>query len=489
MAFAAALAAPFQFDDFALLNDSVLQSPDGWWRSWLPLQTRPLTWFTYWLSFRLHGATPFGFHLVNWLLHLASVAVAHRALCRIAPKPVAFTAAAIFAVHPIQTEAVSYIFDRATLLMAFFCLLSFDRWLRGKHWQAAALFVPALLAKEECVTFPIFLVLLHLSISRNRAERPPIFAMLAGALAAGVRVLIATTVTAGSGAGAQAGITPFHYFLTQGIVLWRYLRLLAAPFGFSIEPPVSVTTGLLSVLGWVAIAALCLIALRHFSNAQAGFWGIAALVLIAPSSTFLPAADLAADRRMYLPVLALGVVLGYFLQHRPRWLIFALIAVWLPISIRQTYVWTIPEQLWSEALYFAPEKTRPRIQLSRLIENPQHRIALLAEAQSIAPGDPAVASEQGRVFLEAGDSAQAYQAFGRALALAPNDPLAINNRGVALSQLNQNDAARADFQRALEKDPCLFDARHNLLKLGSRTTPPPHCRYTPEQKLLLAIPK
>ncbi|MBL8235290.1 MAG: hypothetical protein JNL98_42730, partial [Bryobacterales bacterium] len=88
VAFAAALAAPFQFDDFALLNDSVLQSPDGWWRSWLPLQTRPLTWFTYWLSFRLHGATPFGFHLVNWLLHLASVAVAHRALCRIAPKSV-----------------------------------------------------------------------------------------------------------------------------------------------------------------------------------------------------------------------------------------------------------------------------------------------------------------------------------------------------------------------------------------------------------------
>lgn len=486
MAFAAALAGPFQFDDFSLLRDPVVTAPDGWWRCWLPLQTRPLTWFSYWLNFQLHGDAAFGFHLVNWLLHLASVWIAFGALQRLIPRPVAFTAAAIFAVHPIQAEAVSYIFDRATLLMALLCLLSFDRWLRGRHWQAVLCFAGALLAKEECVSFPLFYLLLHFSISRNAAERRPIAVMLVCSLLAGVRVLWASTVIAGSGAGLQAGIAPLAYFQTQGVVLWRYLRLLAAPFGFSIEPPIGPTTGWLPVVAWAGIAALCWLAGKHFARARAGFWGLAALVWIAPSSTILPAADLAADRRMYLPVLALGVVLGFLIESKPRWVLMALMAIWIPISMRQAYVWTNPEQLWSEALYFAPDKVRPRIQLSRVIEDPQQRVALLKEAESIAPEDAAVASEQGRVHLEAGQPAEALAAFGRALALLPNDPLAINNRGVALSQLNQTEAARADFERALRGDACLFEARYNLFKMGVRTPLPADCRYTPEQQRLLA---
>ncbi len=483
VAFGAALAGPFQFDDFALLRDPAVTSADGWWQCWLPPQTRPLTWFTYWVNFQLHGSAPFGFHLLNWLIHLGSVGMAHRVLARLVPGRVAFVAVAAFAVHPIQAEAVSYIFDRGTLLMAFFCLVSLDFWLRERYWLSAVWFVPALLAKEECVAFPLFYVLLHGTRRGGRAERGPIAAMLGCSVAAGARVLMASSAVAGSGAGVQAGIGAWEYFQTQGVVLWRYMRLLVAPFGFTIEAPVGVTTGIVPVVGWAAVGALCAVAWRY--RAGAGLWGLAALVWIAPSSTVLPAADLAADRRMYLPVLALGVVLGYLLQERPRWVVVGLMTVWMPISVRQAVVWTSPQRLWGEALRFAPDKVRPRIQLSRVLENPAERIALLAEAESLAPEDAGVASEQGRVLLEAGHPAQALGAFGRALALAPNDPLAMNNRGVALSQLQQYDAARADFARALEKDPCLFDARYNLRKLGVASTPPRHCRYTPEQQRLL----
>ncbi len=487
VAFGAALAGPFQFDDFALLGDAAVTSVDGWWQCWLPLQTRPLTWFTYWVNFQLHGGAPFGFHLFSLLIHLGSVAMAHRVLVRVVPGPVAFVAVGVFAVHPIQAEAVSYIFDRGTLLMAFFCLVSLDFWLRGRHWLAAVWFVPALLSKEECVAFPLFYVLLHVTRRGGRDEWGPIAVMLASSVAAGVRVLMATSVVAGSGAGVQAGVGAWEYFQTQGVVVWRYLRLLVAPFGFSIEAPVSVTTGVFAMVGWAAVGALCVLAWRH--RAGAGLWGLAAMVWIAPSSTFLPAADLAADRRMYLPVLALGVVLGYLLHQRPRWVLVGLMMVWIPISVRQAFVWTSPQRLWGEALHFAPDKVRPRIQLSRVLENPAERMALLAEAESLAPEDAGVASEQGRVLLEAGNPAQALGAFGRALALTPNDPLAMNNRGVALSQMQQHDAARADFLRALERDPCLFDARYNLRKLGVESTPPRHCRYTPEQKRLLGQPQ
>ena len=77
--------------------------------------------------------------------------------------------------------------------------------------------------------------------------------------------------------------------------------------------------------------------------------------------------------------------------------------------------------------------------------------------------------------------AEALAAFGRALALSPSDALALNNRGVALFSLGQVDAARQDFERALKVEPCQFDARLNLRKIGVQTKGSPECRYTPEQ--------
>jgi Flp pilus assembly protein TadD len=129
----------------------------------------------------------------------------------------------------------------------------------------------------------------------------------------------------------------------------------------------------------------------------------------------------------------------------------------------------------------APQKIRPRIQLARASET-DRALELLGEAQRIAPDDPDVASEQGRVYMAAGMRAQALAAFGRALALSPSDALALNNRGVALFSLGQIDAARQDFERAIKVDPCLFDARLNLRKMGISIGNPPQCRYTPDQR-------
>jgi lipoprotein NlpI len=76
-------------------------------------------------------------------------------------------------------------------------------------------------------------------------------------------------------------------------------------------------------------------------------------------------------------------------------------------------------------------------------------------------------------------------AFGRALALAPRDANAFNNRGVALLALNQTGAAREDFFRALAMDPCQFDARLNLRRLGEAPPLPPGCAFTAEQEKAL----
>ena len=71
--------------------------------------------------------------------------------------------------------------------------------------------------------------------------------------------------------------------------------------------------------------------------------------------------------------------------------------------------------------------------------------------------------------------------------MSPRDAQAFNNRGVALQALGQGDAARRDFEHALALDPCLFDPRYNLMRLGTPAPPPSRpCRYTAQQSRLLS---
>jgi tetratricopeptide (TPR) repeat protein len=248
-------------------------------------------------------------------------------------------------------------------------------------------------------------------------------------------------------------------------VIWRYLRLFAIPWGFSIDPSLARPTVWVAILAWGALAALCLIPFRG------RFWFLMGLLLLAPSSSILPAADLAADRRMYLPMIAFCACAGVLLQAVDRRVIVAMVLALMAISIRYSLLWERPEALWREAKRLAPGAVRPRIQLARALA-PAEGLEELKDA----PDVESVATERGRLLMTLGRPAEALSAFGRALALNPNDARAISNRAVALAALGSRDAAVAEFSRALEKDRCLGDARDNLAKLGVETSAPGNCR-------------
>ncbi len=460
IAFGGCLLAGFQFDDYAIFSDASLTSSSGWWEVWGPLRTRPLTYFTFWANYQLGGQNPVGYHAVNLALHLACVWVLFDVLKKLMPANAAFVAAAVFAVHPIQTEAVAYVFARGTLLATLFCLLSLRDWTAGHHWRAVGWFAIALLAKEECVAFPLFLFLLYLSISRNTKELKPIGAMVLLSIAAGLRVMIAAALTPGSGAGVQAGFAPVQYLATQGGVILRYFRLLILPWGFTVDPDISTQP---AWWAWLIVMAIVAAALWRFSRAQPGFWFLAGLILLLPSSSFLPAADLAADRRMYLPMIAFA---GLATWSRLKYAL----PVLMLLSVIQTQTWRTGESLWTQAVERAPNKVRPKIQLSRSVD-PGRALPILEQSKRLAPDDPVVASELGRVYAMSGFADKALAEFGRALALQPNNPQALTNRGAALQLLQQMDAARQDFERALEIDPCLPEARRNASQLGVRLPP------------------
>lgn len=481
LVFGSSLRAPFHFDDRALVADPAIVSPHGWLDVWRPAQSRPLTYFTFWCNYRLGGDGPAGYHAVNLAIHILSSWLVLLCLSRLIPREAALVAAFLFALHPIQTETVVYVFARSTLLMALFALAALLAWIRGLRWLAVPLFALALLAKEEAAAFPALLLLLHLAGARDRRDFPPIAVMFALALAAVARVAILTATIPGSGAGPQAGVSPLDYFLTQGWVILRYLRMLAIPVGFTVDPALAPLPHWQGILWWLLLAGFAGIAWRDLGRSFSSLWFLAAIALLIPTSSIFPAADLAADRRVYLPMLGFTAVAGLLLE-RTRYpvLLPALVLVYAMAAYVRADVWRSEASLWEDAVRRAPTRVRPRIQLARAIE-PRAALEHLLEARRLAPEDPAVASELGRVYLALGNPSQALGEFGRAVAADPNDALALNNRGVALEALGLRDHAIADFRRALEIDSCLFDARMNLARVGERTALPGNCRFSPEQ--------
>lgn len=466
IAFGGALLGSFHLDDYSLLSNPLITANSGLWRMWEPVNTRPLTNLTFWLNYRVGGTHAYGYHAVNILLHFTAVLLLYAALKLILTESAAFWAALIFAVHPMQSEAVAYVFARGTLLSTALCLGCLYLWLRGRFALAVACFGCALLAKEECVTFPLVLLLLQPMRGRWR----PFACMVGLAALAGGRAVWATAQAAGSGAGFGTPITPLHYLQAQGIAVTRYLQLVLVPWGFTIEPNVLLVNQWLCGAAWalvLVIAAVCWILRKRFSWA---IWIVSGLILLIPSSSLFPASDLAADRRMYLPMAAFstafGIVTPWLWRQAPTVIAMVLAA----LSIARMDVWRTERNLWREAVNRSPTHVRPLIQLSRAVPD-EDAIPLLVDAKALDPANGNVSAELGRLWLKTRRYDFALQEFGRTLALQPNNANALNNRGAALLGLKQERAARHDFERALQIDPCVLAARKNLEMIGGSVLP------------------
>jgi tetratricopeptide (TPR) repeat protein len=444
LAFGASASHTFHFDDAAVIHGA----------SFSDFQTRPLTWLSFEANHAL-GENPILWHVVNLAAHIAAVLLLYELLLLWAPGA-ALLAAVIFAVHPIQAESVAYVYSRATLFSTALSLAAMLCWARGKRLWAVMWFGFALLAKEDCVLVPAVILLVEYAAGRLKREAiPAIGAMFALAAAAGAWTLFATRALH-SGAGFQAGISWANYLLDQGIVILRYLRLVAIPYGFTIDPEIDVTF-VPALLAWLAIGVLVYCATRI----RGGVWFIAGIVLVLPSSSVFPAADLAADHRMYLPMVAFATAIAVQLMRAPRWARIGVPAVLLLVSVGRMSVWADDSKLWAEAVGRGPDKVRPRIQLARALEA-SAAIQVLDAANARFPDNADVENELGRVYLELGRPDESLVEYGRVLAVHPSDARAINNRAVALKAMGQAATAEIEFRRALKIDSCLEEARRNL---------------------------
>lgn len=497
------LGAGFYFDDYSLLTDPAVVDDSAWRELLDPARTRPLTYLTFRLNYLLGGADPAGYHLLNVLLFAALVWAAISVFERVEAERAAWAAGAVFALHPLATEPVAYVFGRASVLAAGLAALSWGAWIEGRRWRAVAWFAAALAAKEEAAALPLFLFL-HEMFARSRSRQQlkatagPLAAMAGVVAVFAAKLLYAARVTPGAGAAVDLGeITPWTYFWTQGKAIWLYLRLWIVPVGQSFDHELTLSAGpdWKSAAACGGLATLAAVSLWMARRDGRWFWLAGGLVLLIPTSTVVPLADLAAERRMLLPMLSFSLAAGCLVAALPRRAYSpALIGLGVLLgsaTIARLEVWSSEEALWRDTVTSSPFKIRPKLQLARATPSKEGRLILLNEARNLAPQDADVLAELGLFYLDGGDPARAASLFAEARAARPNDPQLAANLGAALLLAGRGAEAEQAFGEALRLDPCNFDARNNLLlTLRARgaaapaevARPPGDCRWSPDQR-------
>lgn len=441
---ATSLRGPFVYDDqiTVLDNPSLQPGADFFFVLWAE-RFRPLTNLSYWLDRTLWGFEPFGFHLTSVLLHGLNTFLVFALAQRwqrdgregVAGDAAPLAAAGLFAVHPLLTQAVSYVSGRSELLCAAFFLTGVLAARRAvvegsRRWLGATLLLLglALASKEVAGLLPLVaLAWVRLRFEDAAVRRRalawllPVQALvgLAAAARASVYFLVSAPV-APRGLGENLQL--------QALTFWKYLGLFVAPLGQSLVHPFKDPAGVepLAVAAGVGLAAAAVAAFaarRRFPAAALGLaWFAAAL---APSS-LIPLNEPMSEHRTYVAsaglFLALASTAAPLLGRALRPALAVVCVVLAALTVARNRVWADERKLWAEAAERAPEVWAAQYGL-------------------------------GDAHRAAGDCRSAIQAYEKAVALVPGEVRAHLNLGICLATVGRPGAAYRAFVRAGELDP------------------------------------
>ena len=467
-AYAPAMSGPFLFDDnflpFAASSASV--QPLSAWVHGL----RPLLMATYWMSARLSPSPDdtWWYHFLNVVIHCmaaclvffivrrllawANVAESRRGM-------LSGMAAALFLLHPAQSEAVAYVAGRSEALSVMLAFAAFTVFLYRKEsaadWRTALavvlLFGAALAAKEQTIVLPALLLLTDYwwnpgfslqGIRRNWKIYAPIAVACVGGIAF-IWPLITHATTAGFG---FTEFTWYQYFFTQWRAIFLYIGLFLFPANLTLDWdfPISHTVvehgAIVGLVVLLALAVAAWVLRRRFPLATYGFFAF--LLLMAPTSSIVPIQDPVAERRLYFAMLGLLLILVDVLA-RLKWERKTLVAGGLAVLLLATVatharaaVWADPLTLWQDTVRESPGKWRPHFQLGFAYYNQaQHELAA------------------GDLGLTAQHCGQAVQEFTKTTALHPADADVFLDWGLAYDCLNQPEQALEKLKQSAVMHP------------------------------------
>ncbi len=515
--------ASFHFDDFtSIVRNGSLRDLRT---QWPPSGTRWLGYLSFALNYRVGGLDVWGYHLANTLIHLCNgllvfwltaltlrtPAMQRAEAGRLVRSHLPLAAGLLFVVHPVQTQAVTYVVQRFTSLATLFYLLSLVLYARARlspvaerasKVRAASLYclslvfaAAAMKTKEMSVTLPFVAAAYELIFFRARRRL-----LLAVPLAA--TALLVPLGLSGSGQKLTAvlgdasrlaetqEIPRWVYLLTESRVVVTYLRLLLLPvrqnldYDFRLSHSLADPTVLfaLAVLLAVAVAAAFLLVRARKTNRAAGalvcFGAAWFFVTLSVESSVIPISDVIFEHRMYLPLAGAAVAMGAALlsaveRLRSRISVgiqcgAALLVTAAPLgaaTYARNFAWRDELTLWSDVVAKSPRKARPHQNLGNaLLERGKTSEAVreLLTALSIAPGYADALNDLGAAYNEQGRIDEAIPALRKAVALEPGYANAHINLGSSLQAKGWLDDAMREYREALRLDPSLATAHNNL---------------------------
>lgn len=329
------LSGPFILDDQVAIVENAqiraLSSTALFPERELPTAGRPLVNLSLAVNYALGGLDVRGYHVFNIAVHLLCALLlfglvrrtlelpAVSSVFHSPPVAVAAVIAVLWALHPLNTEVVDYLTQRTESLMAVFYLLTLYAVARaaqsdhGARWRALAIASCAagMACKESMVTAPVAVLLFERAyifdgFAASIRERWKFYAGLA--LTWGWLAILVWSGPRIHSAGFATAISPWTYLLNQSVVISDYLHLAIWPTALAVNwgwpQPVTLAAVWPYVLFVSALVALALVAAVRFP--RAGVLGVWFFIALAPTSSILPiATEVGAERRMYLPLIAL----------------------------------------------------------------------------------------------------------------------------------------------------------------------------------------
>ncbi len=423
---------------------------------------RPLTSTLYTVDYALWGLDPYGFHLTNVLIHVISCLLLLSVLLKLFGNyenglPAALIGALIFAVHPIHTEAVSWISGRTDSLVTLFFFASFLFYIRyageekGKAalWLSLLFYVLGLLSKEMIVTMPVILLLYDFVFRKKdfgyfkkNFLAYSLFAAVTVAFMA-LRYLLLKDIpdrTTYLYFYGKDGATAFFTMLKTVPV---YLKLLIYPvnllYHYNGTIPDSSSLADVKVIG-ASVFILVLIGLSVYFFRRQSVYSFAILfffVSLLPVMNIVPTMNFMAERFLYLTSFALSVLISFVtVTYVNRKNIRFVVPLFLAIAFIFAYFTYNRNEDWkdNDTLYSKADGIDGSV--------------LLVNA--------------GNIYANKKNFDEAEKRYRRAIEIRDNSVLAHHNLGLIFLLKNKIDSAEIKFKKGLEIDSLALDGYFQL---------------------------
>jgi len=499
-AYGGGFAGPFLYDDVdSILGNATirhlftaLQPPPG-----LTVSGRPVLNLSFAANYAVSGTAVWSYHALNVAIHAAAAlllfGIVRRTLGAAAAGArfpgeciaVAFASAFLWELHPLQTESVEYVVQRAESLMGLFYLLMLYAFIRfaapGGTGAWAVVSVAACLlgmgTKEVMATAPVIVLLYDRSFVggsfREAWRRNRALYLSYAACWIPLALLVARSGGRGGSAGFESGVPWWAYLLAQFKAVVLYLRLslwprpLVGDYGRILAgSPLEVALCALFVL---SLACGTCFLLRRRS--PIGFLGAWFLIVLAPSSSVVPVStEIMAEHRMYLPlaaVVTLAVLALHALASRRVFLAsVGLVALGYGVlTHRRTHVYESSLAFWSDVARKVPANAGAWNNLGILLAEKGDQEGAIGDyrrALGLAPAYAYAHYNLGNSLMAVGRAGEAAGQYEEALRFRPQDPSIHFNLGNALAKERRPLEATAQFREALRIDPSRADAWFNL---------------------------